>query len=181
MGEGEGATKKSRRLEKPRSPCYRKQVPFWGSWLRTQVSLSWRDELQRHGPRGIAGDCVAERKYRRGDLCSGARRPSNEAGSTTARLTDQEGKYRLAHCERGETSRLTNSSNTNSMCLNAINLMCRERLAFGGMHSPGLSGVRATNYKFPFRGFCLRTQVFLSWRDELPRHGPVYFEKTKYE
>ena len=79
-GRGEGATKKSRRLEKPRSPCYRKRVPFWGSWLRTQVSLSWRDELQRHGPRGIAGDCVAERKYRRGDLCSGARRGSNEAG-----------------------------------------------------------------------------------------------------
>ena len=50
--------------------------------------------------------------------------------------------------------------------------MCRERLAFGGTHSPGLSGVRATKYKFPFRGFCLRTQVFLSWRDELQRHGP---------
>ena len=63
MGEGEGATKKSRRLEKPRSPCYRKQVPFWGSWLRTQVSLSWRDELQRHGPRGIAGDCVANASF----------------------------------------------------------------------------------------------------------------------
>ena len=66
------------------------KFPFRGSCLRTQVSLSWRDELQRHGPRGIAGDCVAERKYRRGDLCSGARRPSNEAGPTTARLTDQE-------------------------------------------------------------------------------------------
>ena len=77
---GGGATKKWRRLEKSRSPCYRKQVPFWGSWLRTQVSLSWRDELQRYGPRGIAGDCVAERKFRRGDLCSGARRASNEAG-----------------------------------------------------------------------------------------------------
>ena len=75
VGEGEGATKKSRRLEKPRSPCYRKQVPFWGSWLRTQVSLSWRDELQRHGPRGIAGGCVAERKFRRGDLCSGPTKP----------------------------------------------------------------------------------------------------------
>ena len=50
--------------------------------------------------------------------------------------------------------------------------MCRERLVFGGTHSPGLSGVRATKYKFPFRGFCLRTQVFLSWRDELQRHGP---------
>ena len=82
VGEGEGATKKSRRLEKPRSPCYRKQVPFWGSWLRTQVSLSWRDELQGHGRRGIAGDCVAERKFRRGDLCSGAQRTSNKAGST---------------------------------------------------------------------------------------------------
>ena len=50
--------------------------------------------------------------------------------------------------------------------------MCRGRLAFGGTHSPGLSGVRATKYKFPFRGLCLRTQVFLSWRDELQRHGP---------
>ena len=56
------------------------KFPFRGSCLRTQVSLSWRDELQRHGPRGIAGDCVAERKFRRGDLCSGARRASNEAG-----------------------------------------------------------------------------------------------------
>ena len=37
------------------------------------------------------------------------------------------------------------------MCLNAVNLMCRERLAFGGTHPPGLSGVRATEYKFPFR------------------------------
>ena len=58
------------------------------------------------------------------------------------------------------------------MCLNAINLMCRERLVFGGTHSPGLSGVRATKYKFPFRGLCLRTQGFLYWRDELQRHGP---------
>ena len=58
------------------------------------------------------------------------------------------------------------------MCLNAVNLMCRERLAFGGTHPPGLSGVRATEYKFPFRGSCLRTQVSLSWRDELQRHGP---------
>ena len=56
------------------------KFPFRGSCLRTQVSLSWRDELQRHGPRGIAGDCVAERKFRRGNLCSGARRASNEAG-----------------------------------------------------------------------------------------------------
>ena len=28
--------------------------------------------------------------------------------------------------------------------------MCRERLAFGGTHPPGISGVRATEYKFPF-------------------------------
>ena len=56
------------------------KFPFRCSCLSTQVSLSWRDELQRYGPRGIAGDCVAERKFRRGDLCSGARRASNEAG-----------------------------------------------------------------------------------------------------
>ena len=75
-------------------------------------------------------------------------------------------KYLLAHSGRGETSRLTNSSNI-SMCLNAVNLMCHERLAFGSTHPPRLSGVRATEYKFPFRGSCLRTQVSLSWRDEL--------------
>ena len=63
---------------------------FRGSCLRTQVSLSWRDELQRHGPRGIAGDCVAERKFRRGDLCSGARRTSNEVGSTGGPLKNEE-------------------------------------------------------------------------------------------
>ena len=56
------------------------KFPFRGLCLRIQVFLYWRDELQRHGPRGIAGDCVAERKFRRGDLCSGARRASNEAG-----------------------------------------------------------------------------------------------------
>ena len=28
--------------------------------------------------------------------------------------------------------------------------MCRERRAFGGTHPPGISGVRATEYKFPF-------------------------------
>ena len=50
--------------------------------------------------------------------------------------------------------------------------MCREGLAFGGMHPIGILGVRATEYKFPFRGLCLRTQVSLSWRDELQRHGP---------
>ena len=50
--------------------------------------------------------------------------------------------------------------------------MCRKRLAFGGTHPPGISGVRATEYKFPFRGSCRRTQVSLSWRDELQRHGP---------
>ena len=58
------------------------------------------------------------------------------------------------------------------MRLNPINLMCRERLAFGGTHPPGISGVRATEYKILFRGSCLRTQVSLSWRDELQRHGP---------
>ena len=66
------------------------KFPFRGLCLRTQVFLYWRDELQRHGPRGIAGVCVAERKFRRGDLCSGARRPSNGAGSTTAPLMDEE-------------------------------------------------------------------------------------------
>ena len=50
--------------------------------------------------------------------------------------------------------------------------MCRERLAFGGTHPPGISGVRATEYKILFRGSCLRTQVSLSWRDELQRRGP---------
>ena len=56
--------------------------------------------------------------------------------------------------------------------------MCRERLAFGGTHPPGLSGVCATEYKFPFRGSCLRTQVSLSWRDELQRHGPGELRET---
>ena len=51
-----------------------------------------------------------------------------------------------------------------------MNRMCRERLAFGGTHPPGISGVRATEYKILFRGSCLRTQVSLSWRDELQRH-----------
>ena len=50
---------------------------FRGSCLRTQVSLSWKEELQRHGPWVITGDCVAERKFRRGDLCSGVRQASN--------------------------------------------------------------------------------------------------------
>ena len=94
-----------------RSRATEYQFPFRGSCLRTQVSLSWRDELQRHGPRGIAGDCVAERKFRRGDLCTGARLPSNETGSTKDPLMYEECKYRLAYSERGETSRLTNSSN----------------------------------------------------------------------
>ena len=66
------------------------QFPFRGSYLRTQVSLSWRDELQRHGPRGIAGDCVAQRKFRRGNLCTGARLPSNETGSTKDPLMYEE-------------------------------------------------------------------------------------------
>ena len=51
-------------------------------------------------------------------------------------------------------------------------LMCRERLGFGGTHPAGISGVRATESKFPFRSLCRRTQVSLSWRDELQRHGP---------
>ena len=74
--------------------------------------------------------------------------------------------------ERDETSRLANRSNIYSMRLNPVNLMCRGKLVFGGTHPAGISGVRATEYKFPFRCSCLRTQVSLSWRDELQRHGP---------
>ena len=50
--------------------------------------------------------------------------------------------------------------------------MCRERLALGGTHPPGISGVRATEYKFPFGGSCRGTQVSLSWRDELSETRP---------
>ena len=70
------------------------------------------------------------------------------------------------------TNKRSNGSNIKPKYLHPINLMCRDRLAFGGTHPPGISGVRATEYKFPWRGLCLRTQVSLSWRDELQRHGP---------
>ena len=66
------------------------KFPWRGLCLRTQVSLSWRDELQRHGRRGIAGDCAAERKFRRGNLCSGAQRTTNKAGSTADPLVNGE-------------------------------------------------------------------------------------------
>ena len=78
-GRGGGGDKKIEASRKAQESVVQK-ASSWGSWLRTQVSLSWRDELQRHGPLGIAGDRVAERKFRSGDLCSGARRALNEAG-----------------------------------------------------------------------------------------------------
>ena len=39
--------------------------------------------------------------------------------------------------------------------------MCRERLAFGGTHPLGISGVRTTEYKFAYRRPASRNTRFL--------------------
>ena len=54
--------------------------------------------------------------------------------------------------------------------------MRRERLAFGGTHSPGISGVRATESKFAYRGPASRNTRFLVhgrrlFRDPSPEKG----------
>ena len=57
----------------------------------------------------------------------------------------------------------------------SYNLMCRKRLAFGGTHPPGISGVRATEYKFPFRSSCL-TLCAVRYLDLAARTPPAFQE-----
>ena len=53
--------------------------------------------------------------------------------------------------------------------------MCRGRLAFGGTHPAGISGVRATEYKFPFRSSCL-TLCAVRYLDLAARTPPAFQE-----
>ena len=57
--------------------------------------------------------------------------------------------------------------------------MCRERLAFGGTYSPGISGVSATEYKFAYRRPASRNTRFLVHGRRLFRDpSPGEFQKS---
>ena len=51
---------------------------------------------------------------------------------------------------RETTFRLTNSCHIYSLCFSPINLMCRERLAFGGTHPPEFQESVLQSTSFPF-------------------------------